>query len=139
MKRDIKPGDAAKPRQRAQRNARRGRSSDAWGRAAEAQAAQWYRARGGDVLAERKRTAAGEIDLVVRIGDVLAIVEVRARRRLDSARAALSARDWPRLSGGAEICAAEYGCADIRIDLAAVSGDGSIDVIENAGLECPFD
>jgi putative endonuclease len=58
--------------------ARGGRRSDA-GRAAEAAPRTWLEARGLDCLAANIRARVGELDLVMRDDDVLAIVEVRYR------------------------------------------------------------
>jgi putative endonuclease len=65
--------------------ARRGRSgwTQAFGRAAEAFAARHLESHGCRILAERYRCRRGEIDLIVRDGDVVAFVEVKARRRSD--------------------------------------------------------
>ena len=64
------------------------------GRNAERIAALWLRLKGYRVIARGVRTALGEIDLVVRRGQVLAFVEVKARQELDTAAAAIT----PRLS-----------------------------------------
>jgi len=53
------------------------------GAACEALAALYLEAHGLEVLARNPRCKAGEIDLVCRDGDVLAIVEVRQRQRDD--------------------------------------------------------
>jgi len=52
------------------------------GRAGERRAAWFYRLRGYRILARNVRLAAGEIDLVVRRGGTLAIVEVKTRQSL---------------------------------------------------------
>jgi len=53
------------------------------GRAAEGLAAEYLEARGLAVLARNVRCKGGELDLVCRDGDVLAVVEVRQRCRSD--------------------------------------------------------
>lgn len=58
--------------------ARHGRRSDT-GHAAEAAARAWLETRGLACLAANFRARVGELDLVMRDGDVLAIVEVRYR------------------------------------------------------------
>ncbi len=116
----------------------RGVRADQWGRAAEDVAADWYRARGGRIVARRKRTAAGEIDLVVELGEILAIVEVKARRSVEAALAAARPAQWRRLGLAAEIVADELGANDLRLDLAAVDGNGTVAVVENVGMAAPF-
>jgi len=61
----------------------RGGWTQAFGRAAEEFAARYLESRGCRVLAERYRCRSGEVDLIVRDGDVVAFVEVKARRRSD--------------------------------------------------------
>ena len=61
------------------------------GRAAEWLAALWLMARGWRVLAMRLKTPHAEIDLLVRRGGVLAVVEVKRRPTM-----ALAPGRWPR-------------------------------------------
>ncbi len=68
-----------------------------YGRRAERWAAWWLRLKGYRVLARDFRVPAGEIDLVVRRGGVLALVEVKARSSLDEAARALDARQRRRI------------------------------------------
>ncbi|WP_425425920.1 YraN family protein [Thalassobaculum salexigens] len=77
---------------------RRRRRAQSWGLAAETWAALWLRLKGYRVLARRERTPAGEIDLVVRRGDVLVAVEVKARRSLAAAVDAVSTRQRLRIA-----------------------------------------
>jgi putative endonuclease len=59
----------------------------------------WHlRCRGYRILARRFRVPAGEIDLIVRRGRVLAAVEVKARADWDSAAAALLGRQRRRIA-----------------------------------------
>ncbi len=60
------------------------------GAAAEEFAARWLAARGADLLLRNYRCRRGELDLVIREGDVLAIVEVRTRRDASFGGAAAS-------------------------------------------------
>ena len=104
--------------------------------AAEETAARLYEARGATVLARRLRTAEGELDLVVRQGDVLVFVEVkrRAGRLVDSP---VSRRQWQRLENAAlrymmdvqnETGVQPY----CRFDVALAGPDGRLRIIENA-------
>jgi putative endonuclease len=72
------------------------------GRNAERIAALWLRLKGYRVIARGVRTALGEIDLVVRRGQVLAFVEVKARQELDTAAAAITPRQRGRIVRAAE-------------------------------------
>ena len=115
---------------------RRGRQNWQGGMAAEETAARLYEARGATVLARRLRTAEGELDLVVRQGDVLVFVEVkrRAGRLVDSP---VSRRQWQRLENAAlrymmdvqnETGVQPY----CRFDVALAGPDGRLRIIENA-------
>ena len=98
-----------------------------FGRAAEAAAARYLAREGWVLLGRNVRIGRGELDLIVRRGDVLAFVEVKARRsaacgapedavdgrkRRQVARLAelwLAARPW-----------ALRGVSDVRFDVIAV-------------------
>lgn len=84
----------------------RRRRAHAWGLAAETWAALWLRLKGYRILARRARTPAGEIDLVVRRGDVLIAVEVKARSSLEAAIDAVSTRQRLRIVRALELVAA---------------------------------
>jgi len=102
-----------------------------FGRAAEAAAARYLQARGWTLLGRNVRIGRGELDLIVRRGDVLAFVEVKARRsgscgtpedavdgrkRRQVARLAelwLAARPW-----------ALRGVSEVRFDVVAVDAIG---------------
>ena len=69
----------ARPTSDSRRRAERG------GRRAEWLAAMFMRLKGYSIIATRFRSGAGEVDLVARRGRLLAFVEVKARRNLDTA------------------------------------------------------
>lgn len=115
---------------------RRGQRAERWGRAAEEALEAHYQAIGGEIVARRARTAAGEIDLVVRLGGMLAFVEVKARKTMAAALSAVSPKDWVRRGAAAEAFAAASGhLGDMRLDLAAMDRNGAVQVIENASLQ----
>lgn len=105
------------------------------GLAAEAGAATYYRSMGAEVLAERARTPAGEIDLIVRFGDTLVFAEVKRRRSHGDGAAAVSARQRARIFAAAEVWMAEHGHSPLtscRFDVVTVDARGSVEIIENA-------
>lgn len=106
----------------ADRLARR-RAAERLGLRAETWAALWLILKGYRVLARRVKTPAGEIDLVVRRGGVVAAVEVKARPSLESAVAAVSLRQRLRVARGLESFLAgrpDLAGLDRRFDLVAV-------------------
>lgn len=81
--------------------------------------------RGYRPVARRLKTPVGEIDLVMRRGTVLAVVEVKARPSLDEAAEAIRPRQWQRLLRAAEwLMAGRPGLSalSIRFDAVLVSG-----------------
>ena len=65
-------------------------------------ASRWLlRLKGYRILATRYRTPVGEIDIIARKSDQLAIIEVKARDRIDDAGAAIDRRQWGRLYNAA--------------------------------------
>lgn len=122
-----------------ERKQRRGRRAHAWGDAVERSVEARLAEAGAEILARRRRTAAGEIDLAAMQGDVLMVAEVKARRTLAEALAAASPAKWARLGAAAECFAAEIGHqGDVRLDLIAVDRQGALAHIENASLAGAF-
>ncbi|MGF1561524.1 MAG: YraN family protein [Geminicoccaceae bacterium] len=83
------PGTDARKRTRARR--------ERHGRHAEWLAAAYLRLAGYQILARRLKTKLGEIDLVVRRGDLLIAVEVKARGDVDAALEAVTWRQRQRI------------------------------------------
>ncbi|WP_164157279.1 YraN family protein [Sandarakinorhabdus rubra] len=79
------------------------------GRRAEVIAAIWLMAKGYRLLARRLRTPVGEIDLLMRRGEALVFVEVKARATLDSGLQALHPRQRQRCEAAARWLAARHG------------------------------
>lgn len=76
-------------------------SAERHGHRSEAIAAWWLRLKGYRIVARRYRTAAGEIDLIVRRGRILAFVEVKARADFRIAADAVSPRQQHRIARAA--------------------------------------
>lgn len=90
------------------------------GRRAERLAAWWLRLKGYELLAHRFRSPAGEIDLIVSRGAVVAFVEVKARREQAAALAALLGPQRRRIVRAAEHflkLRPDLAQGDVRFDL----------------------
>lgn len=96
-------------RQRAEREGRRG----------ELAAELYLRAKGWSILARRRKTPLGEIDLVARRGGTVAFVEVKWRARQGDLALAIDEYRLRRVAAAAEAVAHEYAPSgeDVRIDV----------------------
>lgn len=107
------------------------------GRAAEDAAVAAYAKRGFRAVKTRWRSPAGEVDLIVRSGDALVFVEVKAARSHDVAAERISARQLGRIGRAAEVYAGdpENGhWSEIRIDAALVDAMGQVQILENISM-----
>lgn len=93
------------------------------GRTAEFIAANFLRLKGWRVLARRVRTPAGEVDLVVRRGRMVAFVEVKARSSDAALDIAIDRRRLVRVAAAAEILIPRFGAPgdDFRIDAVLIA------------------
>ena len=94
------------------------------GRRGEVVTALWLMAKGYRILGFRLKTPMGEIDLLARKGEVLAVVEVKLRTTLEAALDAVTARQRERLRRAAESLARRrpsLAGASIRLDLVALA------------------
>ncbi|WP_310496054.1 YraN family protein [Sandarakinorhabdus sp.] len=98
------------------------KSREAKGRRAEWIAAAWLWLRGYRLLGRRVRAAGGEIDLVMRDGDSLVFVEVKARATLDSGLLALHPAARRRIDAASRQLAPHWsrGCVSSRIDVVVI-------------------
>ncbi len=117
--------------------ARRLQGGNAWrsGAAAEEAVARHYEERGCHIAGRRWRSPWGEVDLIVRSGDTVVVVEVKKARNVDQAAHRLGRRQMDRLCAAAQaFCGSEPqgSLTDLRFDLALVDGMGRVTVIENA-------
>jgi putative endonuclease len=86
-------------------------------------AAMALRLKGYRILARRYRTKLGEIDLIARRGDLVAIVEVKARPTVETAMDAVSYHAQIRIERTADLWLArqpDHARLSLRFDLVAV-------------------
>lgn len=80
-------------------------------------------AKGFRIVARRYRTKLGEIDLIARRGDLVLIVEVKARPTLMAAMEAISHLSERRIEAAADLWLSrqrDYGRLSVRFDMVAV-------------------
>lgn len=77
------------------------RAAESRGRRAEDIAALWLFLKGYRILGRREKTGSGELDIVARKGNVLAVVEVKARATLEAGLEAISWHQQQRIIRGA--------------------------------------
>ena len=89
------------------------------GRAGEARAAIWLRAKGWRVLDQRVKTPAGEIDLVAKRGSMIAFVEVKWRKNRAELDHAIDEYRLARVAAAAEAVCHRYATEgeDMRVDV----------------------
>lgn len=79
--------------------------------------------KGYRIVARRYKTKLGEIDLIARRGDLIAVVEVKARPTLASAMEAIGRESAWRIEGAADMWLArqrDYPKLSVRFDMVAV-------------------
>jgi putative endonuclease len=80
-------------------------------------------AKGFRIIARRYKTPLGEIDLIARRGDLVLIVEVKARKTLMAAMEAISGTSEHRIEGAADLWLSrqrDFGRLSVRFDMVAV-------------------
>lgn len=104
---------------------------------AEETAAQFLRAKGYEILAERYKTGYGEIDLVVAKDEYLVAVEVKARKSIAEAMAAVSPRSRKRIENALLHFVMEnpsYNEAALRFDVVGIVSLLEIEHLDNAWI-----
>jgi putative endonuclease len=106
-----------------------------FGQTAEARAEAWLKKQGLTPVTRNWRCRFGEIDLVMRDGDMLVFVEVRLRSRADFGGAAASvtpAKQKKLLAAARQYLAALKSIPPCRFDVVAIEGDAAPAWIRNA-------
>jgi putative endonuclease len=112
------------------------RAAETRGREGERRAAWWLWLKGWKILDSRVRTPAGEVDLVVRRGNLVAFVEVKTRATAAALDFAIDERRLARVAAAAEILMHRYAGPndDIRIDVILIAPRTLPRHIENAWM-----
>ncbi len=113
----------------------RGLRSHLAGHAAEDQAARAYEDLGYEVLERCWRGAGGEIDLILRHGDVFVFAEVKTGPSYEAAIARINPRQMGRIQTSAALFLdqqAQGSLSEARIDVVLVIGSGQVEILENA-------
>jgi putative endonuclease len=94
-------------------------SAERSGRDAEDRAALWLEDQGWEILARRRKTPVGEIDLIARHDGGVVFVEVKWRKSAAQLDLAIDEYRLHRVAAAAEAVAHEYaqGGEDMRIDV----------------------
>lgn len=111
-----------------------GKTSYLAGHSAEEAVARDYERRGHALVALRWRGTRGELDLVLRDGAGLIVVEVKQAPDFDRALRHLTAAQLARIHATAEEFAAtqpDGSLTEMRFDVALVDGTGRIEIREN--------
>jgi putative endonuclease len=102
---------------------------------AEALAKLYLQLKGYSVLEYRFKTTLGEIDLIVKKGDVVAFVEVKLRKTEDAAAEAVHVKNQSRVRNAAELYLQkhpEYNECELRFDALVMARGAWPRHIENA-------
>ncbi len=112
------------------------RAAETRGRDGERRAAWWLWLRGWKILDRRVRTPAGEVDLVVRKGTLVAFVEVKTRATAAELDFAIDERRLSRVAAAAEYLMPRYAGPgdDIRVDVILIAPRSLPRHIENAWM-----
>ena len=112
------------------------RAAETRGRDGERRAAWWLWLKGWKLLDRRVRTPAGEVDLVVRRGNLVAFVEVKTRATQRELDFAIDAHRLSRVAAAAEYLMPRYAGPgdDIRVDVVLIAPGTLPRHIENAWI-----
>ena len=112
------------------------RAAETRGREGETRAAWFLRAKGWQILDQRVRTPAGEVDLVAKRGGLIAFVEVKTRKNQAELDHAIDERRLARVAAAAELLIPRYATAgeDVRVDVVLIAPGAWPRHIENAWI-----
>ncbi|MBC9247216.1 YraN family protein [Paracoccus sp. 11-3] len=139
LKPDHRIADRGGPTRVTRARQNRGRMADLSGRFAEESVARLLEGRGLQILHQRWRGKAGEIDMILRDGNCFVFVEVKQSRSHEEAAGRLLRSQQIRICNAAlEFCATqpEGLNSEMRFDAALVDSLGRIDILENAFGDC---
>lgn len=112
-----------------------GRTAYHAGLAAEDIVARTYLECGYQVVAQRWRGSVGEVDLILRGGDVLVFAEVKKSATFARAAMRITPKQKQRIFAAASEFVTQEpkgSLTDMRFDVALVNGIGDVDIVENA-------
>lgn len=112
------------------------RAAELRGREGERRAAWWLWLKGWRILDQRVRTPAGEVDLIVRKGNLIAFVEVKTRKSLADLDFAIDEHRLRRVAAASEFLIPRYAGPgdDVRIDVILIAPRALPRHIENAWI-----
>ncbi|WP_347303958.1 YraN family protein [Croceibacterium sp. TMG7-5b_MA50] len=112
----------------------RRRQAEERGRAGEQQAEDWLVEQGWSILDRRRKTKAGEIDLIARRPGLIAFIEVKWRARVQDLGLAIDERRLSRVAAAVAAIGHEYATCgeDMRIDVILLAPGCTPDHITNA-------
>lgn len=123
------------PRRPSHSRIARGIAAHASGHAAERLVAERYVERGCEILEHCWRSAAGEVDLILRDGGAVVFVEVKKSETHDIAAQRISRRQMDRICQAALLYADRLptgALTELRFDAALVDAGGRVEILENA-------
>ena len=108
--------------------------AEARGRAAEQEAEEWLAEQGWTILDRRRKTKAGEVDLIARRPGLVAFIEVKWRRRVEELAFAIDEYRLRRVAAAVAVVGHEYVAdgEDMRIDVILLAPGCPPDHINNA-------
>lgn len=116
------------------RGQNRGLRSHLSGLSAEHQAARAYEALGFEVVEERWRGEAGEIDLILRQGATWVFAEVKKSTDFETAATRISQKQVQRIRQSATLYLAQIPSAqvdEVRLDAVLIDAEGQVEILEN--------